>query len=96
MNTEEEILKLKNSYSSYCYCIDNEETANIKAHEQIIIDSKNSDCDYCYYFARDIKNSNKELLFKALLQSGNFYYIKQFYKYINFDKTKYETLMLFI
>jgi hypothetical protein len=94
MNTEQEILDLKNPWESYYYCCDNEKTANINAHEKIIINSKS--LQYCYWFARDIEKSNKQLLFKVVLKSGDLDYIKRFYNYINFDKSEFETLMLFI
>jgi hypothetical protein len=94
MKTEEEVLNLNDPWQSFWYCFDNQKTANIKAHEKVIIDSKN--IHYAYTFAADIENSNKELLFELVLESKDVDYIKAFYNYIDFDKTKYETLMLFI
>jgi hypothetical protein len=93
MNTEQEILQLNDAYHSFWYCYRNK-NANIKLHEKIIIDSKNP--YYCYMFARYIKNSNKELISKAILLSQDLYYIKAFYDNINFNKSKYQTLMLFL
>jgi hypothetical protein len=90
---EEVIINSKNIF--YCYYFAKYvPNANIKKIEKVIIDSK--DMDFSYWFARDIENSNKQELFKVTLESGNIDYIKRFYQNINFDKTKYETLMLFI
>jgi hypothetical protein len=94
MKTEEEVLALNNPVYSYNYCIRNKNTANVKAHEKIIIDSKY--LNYCIGFARNISNANKQLLSEVVLASGDLYYINLFYNYVDFDKTKYETLMLFI
>jgi hypothetical protein len=121
---EQEILKLDSPRKSYWYCYYNKRTANIKAHEQIILYSKNIDITYCLVFAmhisgvdiqafeeviinsgdieaclifaKDIKGSNKQRLSEAVLASGNLDYIKAFYNNIDFDKTKYERLLLFI
>ena len=92
--TEEDVLKSNSVWNSYSFCIQNQNTANVEAHEKIIIDSKRY--GYYYWFARDIKNSNKELLFKELLSSADSYLIKRFYNTISFNKSKYEALMLFI
>jgi hypothetical protein len=95
MNKEEqEILNLNDPCQSYWCCYFNQNTANIKAHEEIVFNSK--DPEWCYFFARNIENSNKELLFEVVLQSGDLKCIMAFYKLIDFDKTKYETLMLFL
>jgi|688.fasta_scaffold2425787_2 hypothetical protein len=98
MKTEQEILDLKNSYYSYKYCLRNQDAANIKAHQDIIIQNS-IECGFHYYlfvFARDIMSSDKQLLSEIVLASGRLNFIKSFYKYIKFDKSKYETLMLFI
>jgi uncharacterized protein YerC len=68
--------------------------ANVEALQQVIIDSKN--IKECYFFARDVKTSNKQLLSEIVLASGDLYYINLFYNNINFDKTKYNNLILFI
>jgi hypothetical protein len=120
--SEQEILALNDPDKSYLYCYFNKGTANIKAHQQIIIDSKNlhycflfainfpntnlklfeqiiinsKHIYYCYFFAKLVKESNKQLLSEIVLASGNLDYIKKFYNEVDFDKTKYETLMLFI
>jgi hypothetical protein len=62
--------------------------------EKKIIDY--GDAFYCYYFALNNLLSNKDLLFKKILESKNIDIIKRFYNEVDFDKTKYETLMLFI
>jgi hypothetical protein len=62
--------------------------------EKKIIDY--GDAFYCYYFALNNLSSNKDLLFKKILESKNIDIIKRFYNEVDFDKTKYERLMLFI
>jgi hypothetical protein len=94
MKTGQEILASKDAWASYWYCHFNKETANIKKHEEIIINSKNILC--CYDFAKDIPGANKQLLSEIVLQSGDLHYIGLFYDNIDFDKTKYEALMVFI
>jgi hypothetical protein len=94
MKTEQEILVKNDHWKSYWHCYFNKEIANIKKHEEIIINSKNILC--CYDFAKDIPGANKQLLSEIVLQSGDLHYIGLFYDDIDFDKTKYERLMLFI
>jgi hypothetical protein len=122
MKNEKEILALNDPWQSYCYCFNNKETANIKAHEKVILNSKDPhycylfardiynanikghekiildsrNTYYCYLFARDIFNSNKDSLFKTILESKDLDYIKHFYDNIDFDKAKYNNLLLFI
>jgi hypothetical protein len=95
MNKEEQkILELNDPNKSFWYCFNNQHIANIKAHQQVIINS-NSRVE-CHWFAKHIKNSDKQLLSDIVLASGDLYYIKLFYHEIDFDKSKYERLMLFI
>jgi hypothetical protein len=95
MNKEEqEILELNDPNKSFWYCVNNQNIANIKAHQQVIINSKNR--VECFYFAKHIRNSNKQLLSEIVLVSGDLFWIKKFYNEVDFDKSKYERLMLFI
>jgi hypothetical protein len=90
---EEVIINSKNIF--YCYYFAKYvPNANIKKIEKVIIDSK--DVDFCYWFARDIPGSDKQSLSEVVLTSGNFFYIKSFYEHVEFDKSRYETLLLFI
>jgi hypothetical protein len=93
MKTEEEILKLKSSYHSYIYCLDNEDTANIEAHQNIIIN--NRECYYILKFAQDIEKANKELLFKELLKTDEFDWIYAFYNSVSFCKDEFKNLPFF-
>jgi|688.fasta_scaffold1047452_2 hypothetical protein len=119
---EQEILELNDPKKSYWYCHSNKNTANIKAHEQIILNSKNTryvcwfaesipgadinllqsviinsrNVYYCFRFALHVKDSNKQLLSEIVLALGDLEYIRNFYNNIDFDKSKYETLMLFL
>jgi hypothetical protein len=90
---EQKILELNDPEESYFYCLAND-SCNLKAHEKIIIESK--DPEECYFFAKDIYGANKQLLSEIVLASGNLHLIKLFYNNINFDKSRYEKLMLFI
>jgi hypothetical protein len=92
--TEQEILNLNDPHQSFWYCYYINKDANINAHQDIIINSNS--IHYCYLFAKDIKSSNKELLFEKLLKYKDLDYIKAFYDNVNFNKSKYETLLLFI
>ena len=51
---EQEILALNNPQECYRYCYDNKQIANIKAHQEIILSSKDAEC--CYFFAKNIKD----------------------------------------
>jgi len=69
MKTEQEILALSNPYESYSYCLNNKETANIKAHEKMIIDSK-----VLYYyllFAMNIPGADIKTFEKLIIESKN-------------------------
>jgi hypothetical protein len=94
MKTEEEILALNDPGESFFYCKHNQQTANIKAHQEIVIKSLDFHC--CYKFATDIVYSDKQLLSEVILLSCDEFFIKNFYENVNFDKTRYETLLLFI
>jgi hypothetical protein len=89
---EKQILLENDPWESYYYCLANQEIADIKAHERIIIKSFR----VCYFFAIYINKADKQLLSEIVLQSGNLEYIKKFYNDVSFDKTRYEALMLFI
>lgn len=91
---EEDVLKLNDPGECYFYCKHNQLTANITAHQKIIINSKNFFC--CYLFARDIKRADRQLLSEVILSSYDSILIKRYYKNIKFDKTRYEELILFI
>ena len=67
---------------------------NIKENEQMVLESKS--IAFCYYFARDVKDSNKEELFKVVLESGNKDLINIFLQYVEFDKKKFKNYLLFI
>jgi hypothetical protein len=94
MNLEESLLRLKDPKGCFYYCLAHADTANIEAHQKVILDSKN--LYILIWFAKDIKNSNKQLLSEVVLASGDLFWIKRFYDEVDFDKSKYETLMLFL
>lgn len=94
MNLKEQAILAKNDpWESYKYCKRNED-ANISLHEDVIIKSDN--VGYNYYFAKYIKKSNKERLFKRLLELNNLTYIKEFLENVDFDRNQFEDLLLFI
>ena len=66
MNKEEQkVLNKNDACYSYNYCCEHK-GANVNLHEDIII--KSNDIFYIYMFAIDIKNSNKEKLFRKILE----------------------------
>jgi len=67
---------------------------NIKENEKIVLQSKKS--HFCYIFARNVKDSNKEELFNIVLQSGNKYWINLFLETVKFNKEKFSDYLLFI
>jgi hypothetical protein len=69
MLTEQEILDLNNPCNCYYYCFYNKEIANIKAHEEIIINSKKE--YFAYAFARSIPNCNINNLQQVVIDSNN-------------------------
>lgn len=77
---EQDILNLKDPDKSYYYCLDNKETANLKEHERIILESKNACC--AYYFAKDILGvgANIKEHEKNILESKDAYYAYYFAK----------------
>ena len=79
MKTEQEVLKLNNLDKSLDYCKNNKD-ANVKLHEDIIVNSKNA--LYAYYFALDIVGANIERLQEIVINSGNSCYIYNFAKYV--------------
>lgn len=94
MNKEEQyILNENDPWESYKYCMKNED-ANISLHEDVIIKSDN--VGYNYYFAKYIKKSNKERLFKRLLELNDFFFINLFLEDVDFDKKQFEGLLLFL
>lgn len=67
---EQKVLDLKNPRLSYEFALI--EGANIKAHENIVVES--NDLGYIYLFARNIKGSNKERLSKIIIESKDLGY----------------------
>jgi len=50
----------------------------------------------CFMFATNVENSNKEELFKVVLEYGDKGCINAFLKNIDFDKDKFKIYLLFI
>jgi len=88
------VLESKDS-ESCCWFAKDVKGANIKAHEQIILESK-SYYYYCYNFARYVPESNKEELFKVILESEDRNWINIFLEYVEFNKEKFINYLLFI
>jgi len=66
---------------------------NIKENELIILGSK---CPiYCYGFALHVTGANKQALSEVVLKSLNYHYINLFYNNIDFDKSRYDLMLLF-
>jgi len=68
--------------------------ANIKAHEQVILEIKDPLFSYC--FAKDIPEANIEEHFKVILNSGDKKWLNYFIKYVNYKGTKVEEWLIYI
>jgi len=68
--------------------------ADIKAHEQVILELKNPESS-CY-FAANIPGANIEEHFKVVFNSGNKYWFDWFIKYANYKDTKVEEWLTYI
>lgn len=94
---EEIIIASKNSYCCYYFAINSDDyngfdDLNINALQQVLIENKSY--KHIIAFARDNK-ANKQLLSEVILQSLDQYWIEEFYNNIDFDKSRYELMMLF-
>jgi len=68
--------------------------ADIKAHEQVILEFKNSRSSF--YFARNIPEANIEEHFKVVYNSGDKFWLDKFIKEVNYKNTKVEVWLLYI
>ena len=68
--------------------------SDIKAHEQVILELKDS--YYCYLFARDVLGANVEEHFKVILTSGDKYYLDRFIEEVDYKNTKVEEWLFYI
>ena len=68
--------------------------ADIKAHEQVILELK--DLRYSFYFAKYISGANIEEHFKLILNSGDKNYLNRFIKDVNYKGTKVEEWLMYI
>lgn len=67
---------------------------NVKEKEAIILTKKEP--YNCYMFAMYIAGADKQALSKVVLESLGEYWIKTFYKFIDFDKTEYDKYLIFM
>jgi len=90
------VLLLNDLSECYFFCLTRQKF-NLKAHQKRMIKFCNYENSiYCYLFAQNIKGADVQLLSEAVLCSGNITYIKFFYDNLEFDKTRYKDLMLFL
>ena len=68
--------------------------ADIKAHEQVILELKNPELSYL--FARDILGANIENHFQVVFNSEGKYWLNWFIKDVNYKGTKVEEWLLYI
>ena len=68
--------------------------ADIKAHEQVILGFKDSNCS-CY-FAKDIPGANIEEHFKVIYNSGDKGWLDAFINFVNYKGTKVEEWLMYI
>ena len=89
---EKIVLKCK---TIWCYSFAaNIPGADIKAHEKVILESK--DPEYSYYFAKYIPGANIEEHFKVILNSGNKVWLFSFIERVNYKGTKVEEWLFYI
>ena len=89
---EKIVLECKNSWCFY-FARDIP-GADIKAHEQAILEIKNP--HYSFWFARDIVRANIEEHFKVILNSGDKEWLNLFIEKINYKNTKVEEWLFYI
>lgn len=68
--------------------------ADVNKAEKLVLDY--NDPQIICYFAYYINQSNKEKLFRKLLELNNIRHIERFLEEIEFDKERYKDLLLFI
>ena len=68
--------------------------ADIKAHEQAILEIK--DPKYSYWFAQDIPGANIEEHFKLIYNSGDKFWFDEFIQFVNYKGTKVEEWLPYI
>lgn len=68
--------------------------ADINKVEELVLNNYDPQIIHC--FAHLVNQSNKEKLFRKLLELNDLEYINYFLKNIDFDKEKYKDLLLFI
>ena len=78
---------------SYYFALDIPK-ADIKAHEQIILELKDS--EYCYRFAKNIPGANIEEHFRVVFNSGDKDWLDWFIKQVNYKGTKVEEWIMYI
>ena len=81
--------------TSWCYNFaKNIPKADIKAHENAILELK--DPQYSCCFGKYIPGANIEEHFKVVFNSGNKYWFDWFIKYVNYKDTKVKEWLLYI
>ena len=81
--------------TSWCYNFaKNIPKADIKAHEQVILELK--DPEYSCWFAEDIIGANIEEHFKLVYNSGDKYWFNYFIEHVNYKNTRVEEWLLYI
>ena len=68
--------------------------ADIKAHEQVILELK--DPQFSCYFVRYVPEANIEEHFKIVYNSGDKFWLDRFIKEVNYKGTKVEAWLLYI
>jgi len=68
--------------------------ADIKAHEQVILELKNPESSY--FFAMDIPGANVEEHFKVIYNSGDKGWLYSFIKLVNYKGTRVEEWLPYI
>lgn len=75
---------------------DNDKISIEKLEDKLLLVANKNDARTIYYFAFFIVESNKEKLFRKLLELNDSEVINIFFKEIKFDKDKFKDLLIFL
>lgn len=91
-----QIYTFATSLQYYDYCMINDKICVEKLEEKLLLIANKNDAKDLYLFAFIMKKSNKEKIFKKLLELNDLKFINIFFKDIKFDKEKFKDLLLFL
>lgn len=92
----DQIYTFTTSLQYYDYCTINDKICVEKLEEKLLLIANKNNAKDLYLFAFIMKKSNKEKIFKKLLELNDLKFINIFFKDIKFDKDKFKDLLLFL